>query len=104
MLVPSGADIANICNESALHAAREMKRSVEMADFDYAVERVIAGKYLLCLEHYLPTIYMQNRKELLCPLDRLPVRNRVCPRVELILKIIIILLILFLGFIKSKPC
>ena len=32
------------------------------------------------------------------------VRNRVCPRVELILKIIIILLVIFLGFIKSKPC
>ena len=32
------------------------------------------------------------------------VRNRVCQRVELILKIIIILLIIFLGFIKSKPC
>ena len=38
----------------------------------------------------------------------LPVYNTskepVCPRVELILKIIIILLIIFLGFIKSKPC
>ena len=32
------------------------------------------------------------------------VRNRVCQWVELILKIIIILLIIFLGFIKSKPC
>ena len=32
------------------------------------------------------------------------VRNRVCPREELILKIRIILLIIFLGFIKSKPC
>ena len=32
------------------------------------------------------------------------VRNRVCPRVELILKIRILLLIIFLGFIKSKPC
>ena len=32
------------------------------------------------------------------------VGNRVCPRVELILKIIIILLIIFLGFFKSKPC
>ena len=32
------------------------------------------------------------------------VRNHVCPRVELILKIIIILPIIFLGFIKSKPC
>ena len=28
------------------------------------------------------------------------VRNRVCPRVALIIKIIIILLIIFLGFIK----
>ena len=32
------------------------------------------------------------------------VRNRVCPRVELILKIIIRLLIRFLGLIKNKPC
>ena len=32
------------------------------------------------------------------------VRNRICSRVELIIKIIIILLIIFLGFIKSKPC
>ena len=31
-------------------------------------------------------------------------KEPVCPRVELKLKIIIILLIIFLGFIKSKPC
>ena len=31
-------------------------------------------------------------------------KEPVCPRGELILKIIIILLIIFLGFIKSKPC
>ena len=31
-------------------------------------------------------------------------KEPVCPRVELMLKIIIILLIIFLGFIKSKPC
>ena len=31
-------------------------------------------------------------------------KEPVCPWVELILKIIIILLIIFLGFIKSKPC
>ena len=30
------------------------------------------------------------------------VRNRICPRVKLIIEIIIILLIIFLGFIKSK--
>ena len=31
-------------------------------------------------------------------------KEPVCPQVELILKIIIILLIIFLGFIKSKHC
>ena len=31
-------------------------------------------------------------------------KEPVCPRVELIFKIITILLIIFLGFIKSKPC
>ena len=31
-------------------------------------------------------------------------KEPVCPRVELILKIIIILLKIFLGFSKNKPC
>lgn len=39
----AGADIANICNESALHAARNKKESVEMEDFYYANDRVIGG-------------------------------------------------------------
>jgi cell division protease FtsH len=39
----AGADLANIVNEAALHAAREDKRSVEMKDFDEAIDRVIAG-------------------------------------------------------------
>ncbi|XP_074644343.1 mitochondrial inner membrane m-AAA protease component paraplegin-like [Tubulanus polymorphus] len=39
----SGADIANICNEAALHAARDSNKFVAWEDFDYAVERVIAG-------------------------------------------------------------
>uniref|UniRef100_S4R5A2 SPG7 matrix AAA peptidase subunit, paraplegin n=1 Tax=Petromyzon marinus TaxID=7757 RepID=S4R5A2_PETMA len=39
----SGADIANVCNEAALHAARENSKSVGVDDFEYAVERVIAG-------------------------------------------------------------
>ncbi|XP_069843942.1 mitochondrial inner membrane m-AAA protease component paraplegin isoform X2 [Dipodomys merriami] len=38
-----GADIANICNEAALHAAREGHTSVHTFNFEYAVERVIAG-------------------------------------------------------------
>ena len=38
-----GADLANIVNEAALLAARQDKESVEMADFDEAIERVVAG-------------------------------------------------------------
>ncbi|XP_052229284.1 paraplegin-like isoform X3 [Dreissena polymorpha] len=40
----SGADIANICNEAAIHAAREMKKHVHASDLNYACERVIAGQ------------------------------------------------------------
>lgn len=39
----SGADIANICNEAALIAARHNKNAVEFADFMDATDRVIAG-------------------------------------------------------------
>jgi cell division protease FtsH len=38
-----GADLANIVNEAALLAARRGKDAVEMADFDEAIERVVAG-------------------------------------------------------------
>jgi len=38
-----GADLANIVNEAALLAAREGKEAVEMADFDEAIERSVAG-------------------------------------------------------------
>ena len=39
----SGADIANICNEAALHAAREGGKAVVTENLEYAIERVIAG-------------------------------------------------------------
>jgi AFG3 family protein len=39
----AGADIANVCNEAALIAARKGKEAVEMADFQDAVDRVIGG-------------------------------------------------------------
>jgi len=39
----SGADIANVCNEAALHAAREGQKSVDTHNFDHAVERVVFG-------------------------------------------------------------
>jgi len=39
----AGADIANVCNEAALIAARRNKASVDMDDFNYALDRVIGG-------------------------------------------------------------
>jgi cell division protease FtsH len=38
-----GADIANLVNEAAILAARRNRRSISMAEFQEAVERVIAG-------------------------------------------------------------
>lgn len=39
----AGADIANVCNEAALIAARKGKTEVEMDDFQDAIDRVIGG-------------------------------------------------------------
>jgi cell division protease FtsH len=39
----AGADIANVCNEAALIAARKGKNAVDMSDFQDAVDRVIGG-------------------------------------------------------------
>ncbi|MBN1158852.1 MAG: ATP-dependent zinc metalloprotease FtsH [Bacteroidales bacterium] len=39
----SGADIANVCNEAALIAARRNKKSVQRQDFLDAVDRIIGG-------------------------------------------------------------
>ncbi|KAK3746774.1 hypothetical protein QZH41_013598, partial [Actinostola sp. cb2023] len=55
----SGADIANICNEAALHAARLNEKSVDVENFEYAVERVIAG-----MEKRSNTMSPEERKTL----------------------------------------
>ena len=39
----AGADIANVCNEAALIAARNGKEAVDMNDFQDAIDRVIGG-------------------------------------------------------------
>ena len=38
----AGAELANIVNEAALHAARENKQAVEMGDFEVAIDRAIS--------------------------------------------------------------
>jgi cell division protease FtsH len=39
----SGADLANLCNEAALNAARHDREQVTMADFEEAVDKVLLG-------------------------------------------------------------
>ncbi|HRP88506.1 MAG TPA: ATP-dependent zinc metalloprotease FtsH [Edaphocola sp.] len=39
----AGADIANVCNEAALIAARNNKTEVDMQDFNDAIDRIIGG-------------------------------------------------------------
>lgn len=39
----SGADIANVCNEAALIAARHKKEKIDIQDFSDAIDRVVAG-------------------------------------------------------------
>ncbi len=39
----TGADLANICNEAAIRCARRKGHAISMADFDQALERIVAG-------------------------------------------------------------
>ena len=39
----TGADLANLCNEAAIHAGREGRDTIHQVDFDNALERVVAG-------------------------------------------------------------
>jgi len=39
----AGAEIANVCNEAALIAARKNKKEIDMSDFHDAIDRVIGG-------------------------------------------------------------
>ena len=39
----TGADLANICNEAAIFAGRAHRETIETADFQSALERVVAG-------------------------------------------------------------
>lgn len=38
-----GADIANVCNEAALIAARDLNDNIQLKNFEQAIERVVAG-------------------------------------------------------------
>ncbi|MEM6868958.1 MAG: ATP-dependent zinc metalloprotease FtsH, partial [Cyanobacteria bacterium P01_C01_bin.121] len=52
----AGADLANLVNEAALLAARNNRQAVLMADFQEAIERVVAG--------------LEKRSRILSPIER----------------------------------
>ena len=45
-LTLTGADIANVCNEAALIAARHLSKVIELKHFEAAIERVIGGNVM----------------------------------------------------------
>ena len=53
----SGADIANICNEAALNAAKNNKKKIEKEDFLEAIDRIVGG-----LEKKNKLVSKQERK------------------------------------------
>lgn len=52
-LCVSGADIANVCNEAALIAARHLDQHISTKHFEQAVERVIGGELTTTCMHLL---------------------------------------------------
>ncbi|KAM3185521.1 hypothetical protein ACTXT7_006203 [Hymenolepis weldensis] len=63
----SGADIASVCNEAALIAAREDAKSVTLKHFDAAIDRVIAGLEKKSQLFYMPfstlSVYYDNKTD-----------------------------------------
>src|SRR5258708_1806626 len=66
-----GADLANLVNQGALHAAREGKEAGGLTDFDHALDRVVGGVAALGYTQQQPTEdrYLMTRAELLDRLD-----------------------------------
>ncbi len=57
----SGADIANVCNEAALIAARKAKESIEYQDFHDAIDKVVGG-----LEKKSKVIKPEEKQRIAC--------------------------------------
>jgi len=54
----TGADLANLCNEAALIAAREKHEMVKMVDFEEALDRILLGdaRAILLNDHERRTV------------------------------------------------
>src|ERR1700727_786257 len=74
----TGADLANICNEAAIFAARRHASSIAMKDFDGALERVVAGaqSHRVLNEHEKRVVAFHEAGHALCG-ELLPSVDRV---------------------------
>jgi cell division protease FtsH len=74
----TGADLANICNEAAIFAARRHAASIAMKDFDGALERVVAGaqSHRVLNEHEKRVVAFHEAGHALCG-ELLPSVDRV---------------------------
>jgi cell division protease FtsH len=74
----TGADLANICNEAAIHAARRSSTTITNEDFDSALERVIAGTQSrrVLTEHEKEVVAYHEAGHALCA-ELLPAVDRV---------------------------
>lgn len=61
-----GADIANVCNEAALIAARHLNPSVKAKHFEQAIDRVIGGEpYQPILRLHLKSVDLFSREQMI---------------------------------------
>ncbi|MEP7041275.1 MAG: ATP-dependent zinc metalloprotease FtsH [Chloroflexota bacterium] len=94
----SGADLANLVNEAAILAARHNKKSVAPADFNEAIDRVVAGP--------------ERRSRLITPEEKTiiayhegghAVVQRVLPKCDPVSKVTIVSRGMALGYTMSLP-
>ena len=94
----SGADLANLVNEAAILAARRNKKSIGMAEFNEAIDRVIAGP------ERRSRIITDEEKEIIAYHEGgHAVVQRVLPKCDPVTKVTIVSRGMALGYTMSLP-
>ncbi|HEX6139722.1 MAG TPA: ATP-dependent zinc metalloprotease FtsH [Candidatus Limnocylindria bacterium] len=94
----SGADLANLVNEAAILAARRNKKSIGMAEFNEAIDRVIAGP------ERRSRIITEEEKEVIAYHEGgHAVVQRVLPKCDPVTKVTIVSRGMALGYTMSLP-
>jgi cell division protease FtsH len=94
----SGADLANLVNEAAILAARRNKKSVGMAEFTEAIDRVVAGP-----ERRSRLITEDEKKIIAYHEGGHAVVQRVLPKCDPVSKVTIVSRGMALGYTMSLP-